>query len=364
MKNWQLKMTITFLLVIVGLWAVGKTLTIKKVEGNEAMVRQHLLRGVDDKVLLSGTHFFCGWFWDPYVYDVGTQKCTFGTASNKNSEYERIVVDCGEGGGQKAYIAMSINYRVGWDNISGSPKFSPEKLVALHKDGVGQTYENVIVKRTVVDVINQIARPHKALDIYSGQGFVDFKEEVDFALKNHPVFLQRGIFVENTIIYKVYLDDKYEAEIAAKVLAIQSTLRAKEETKAAEESAKRAFALAQADVETRTQAAEAKKRERVKEAEAEKAEQVLKAEGKRDSDLAKASGVLAIGKAEAEVAALKRDAMYEGESGKRRAEVEVSKYKAEMLKGMLDGCMVVPERTIAKLGDAGGLAMSMDNDEG
>jgi len=31
---------------------------------------------------------------------------------------------------------------------------------------------------------------------------------------------------------------------------------------------------------------------------------------------------------------------------------------------MLDGCMVVPERTIAKLGDAGGLAMSMDNDEG
>jgi len=374
--KWHIKLFISGLILIICVWVLGKTITVRKVEGSEAMVRQHLIHGVDDKVLLSGTHFFCGWIWDPYIYDIGTQKITFdNNVGNHDAEYERIIVDCGEGGGQKAWIAMSINYRVGWvGDENGSPVFSPEKLVALHKDGVGETYESVIVKRTVVDVVNEIARPNQALDIYSGQGFVDFKEKVDNRLKSHTVFKERGIFVENTIIYKVYLDDKYETEIAAKVLAIQSTLRKKEETKAAEEEAKRAFAEAQANVEKERQMAEAMKIKRIKEAEAEKAEielqaeaekskRVLEAEGNRDANLAMASGVLAVGTAEAQVDALKRDAMYEGEAGKRRANVEIAVERARLLKGMLQGCMVVPEKTIAKLGDAGGLAVSMDESD-
>jgi len=298
-----------------------------------------------------------------YIYNIGTQKCTFDSdPANKDREYESIEINCGENGGQKALIALSINYRIGWDNDGkGNPVFNPEKLVNLHKDGIGKTYEEVIVKRTVVDVVNKIARPHQALEIYSGKGFVEFKEAVDKALKDHEVFKDRGIFVENTIIYSVHLDKKYEEEIAGKVIAIQQTLRKIEETKAAEEEAKRVFAQSQAMVEARRQEAEAKKIEEVKnaeaqnqrrilEAQAEKQKRTLEAEGERDANLAKASGVLAVGTAEATVEQLKRDAMYAGEAGSRRASVEIAIKTAERLKGMFTGVSIVPEKTILATG--------------
>jgi len=355
----EIKLGICAIVAIIAIFVTAKTLGIVKVEGSEAVVRQHLIRGVVDGVQLSGTHFYFGWLWDVYKYDIGTQKCTFDDVRvNKDAEAPRIIVDCGEGGGQKAWVAMSINYRVGWEqDENGAPKFSPNKLVLLHKDGIGKTYESVIVKRTVIDVINKIARPNKALDIYSGQGFVDFKDKVDIELKNHPVFKDRGIYVENTIIYKVYLDVEYETEIGKKVLAIQQTLRKVEETKAAEEEARRAFAEAQASVEKRRQEAESKKIEQIKDAEAQKAKEVLKAEavkqkrileaeGKRDADIAEAVGIIAKGRAEAERAQLLREAMYSGEAGKRRAEVEIAEKQAEKLHGMLDNVKVISDKTL------------------
>ena len=202
--------------------------------------------------------------------------------------------------------------------------------------------------RKIVDAVNEIARPRNALDIYSGPGFNKFKADLDAKLKADPVLQRRGIFVESTIVYKVHLDPKYEDEIAQKQIAIQQKLRKIEETKAAEEEARRAFALAQADVEKRTQAAEAKKIERVKAAEAEKQEQVLKAEGERDASIAKAVGILAEGKATAEVDALKRDALYAGASGAWRAKVHIAEKQAERLAGMFKGVQIVPEKTILR----------------
>jgi len=352
----KLKMYMGLFAMIIALWAGIKTVGIDRVEGHEAYVRQHWKVGVVQDVYRDGTHFYPGWFWDTYKYDIGTQKITFdNAATNTEAEYPRIIVNVGENGGQEAHIAISANYRVGWKMTEKGPVFDPAKLVALHKDGIGKSYESVILKRTIVDVVNQIARPNEALNIYSGKGYVEFMESIDLALKNHPVFAERGILIENTIVYKVYLDPKYEAEISSKQLAVQSTLRKKEETKAAEEEARRQFALSQAEVEKRTQQAEAQKIERVKSAEAEKQEQVLKAEGKRDSDLAKAAGVLAIGEAEAQVAELKREAMYNGESGKRRAAVEIAIKKAEIYAGMLRGVTVLTDKSIARLGETAGI---------
>jgi len=365
MQRTEIKIGIIVIVAIISLWLVGNTLGIVKVEGNEAVVKQHLMKGVVEDVWLSGTKFYFGWLWDVYKYDIGTQKTTFDDKkANADAEYGRIIVDCGEKGGQKAYVAMSINYRIGWDadNV-GSPVFSPPKLVKIHKDGIGRTYESVIIKRTVVDVVNKIARPHQALEIYSGQGFVDFKERVDTELRNHPVFKQRGIFIENTIIYKVYLDPAYEKEIAAKVLAIQTKLRKTEETKAAEEEAKRAFAEAQASVETRRQEAEAKKIEQVKQAEAEKLKRILEAEGERDANIAKADGILARGKAEAEIDALKREALYGGQSGSWRAKVHIAEKRAEKLAGMFNGVQIVPEKTILRAGEKGGMLTGINVDE-
>ena len=349
-----------------------QTISILKVEGNEAVVRQHLTKGVVEEVWRDGTHFFCGWFWDTYKYNVGTQKVTFDTKApdahtgfpgNPEAEYERIVIDVGENGGQKVYIAMSVNYRIGHDTDTvGTPVFSPSKLVKLHKDGIGQNYESVLLKRTIVDVVNQLARPRQALEIYSGEGYVRFANALDEALKAHPAFQERGIYVENTILYKVYLDTAYEQEIAAKQLAIQQTLRKQEETKAAEQEARRAFAESQAQVERRRQEAESKKIEQVKAAEArkeqevlaaeaEKQKRILEAEGDRDANLARASGVLAVGTAEAQVDALKREALYGGPSGAWRARVQIADLQAKKLHGLLIGVNVVPEKTVQLLWD-------------
>lgn len=352
--------------VTIALILVFKTISFQRVEGNQAMIEQHLLKGVLDDVKLSGTHFYCGWISDTYIHDIGTQKITFDDSKrNKDAEFDRIKVNLGENGGQSAWISLSANYRVGWEATeSGSPRFSPKKLVALHKDGLRTTYEDIIVKRTIVDIVNQIARPEKALTIYSGMGFVKFKEDVANSLKKHPVFAERGIYVENVIVYQVELEPKYEAEIEAKQLAMQTTLKKIEETKAAEEEARRVFAQSQAEVEKVKQQAEANKIQRIKSAEAEKQEQVLKAEGKRDSDLAKASGILAIGKAEAEVDALKREALYGGASGAWRAKVEIANAQAEKLKGMLNNVNVVPEKTILQiLSDSGNTGTTFNINE-
>lgn len=355
---------------IIALWTVLHSIVVIRAEGNEAVVMQDWAKGVLDKTLGSGTHFLNGWTTEAFKYNIGTQKCTFDEdKANEGSEYPRIVVDCGENGGQKAYIAMSINYKIGWDDDSGVPVYSPAKLVKLHKDGIGKTYEDVIVKRTVVDVVNKIARPYQVLDIYSGTGFVKFKDQIDKELKNHPVFNERGIYVENTIIYKVYLDAKYEQEIADKMLAIQQTLKLKEQTKAKEEEAKMIFASSQAKVEQIRQESEAAKIQMVKKAEAdkereilaaeaEKAKRLLEAEGERDANLAKASGILAVGKAEAEVANLKTQSLYAGEGGARRASIELATAQAEKMKGMFNGVQIVPERTILTAGRQIGLTVS------
>lgn len=346
------------------------TFRMIKVEGDEVAVRQDWAKGVLPDVWGPGTHFYCGWTTDVYKYDIGTQKATFDDGStNKGADFPRIIVNVGENGGQAVWIAMSINYRMGWDDTTAGPVLSPEKVVKIHKDGIGRTYEDVIIKRTVVDVVNKIARPYDALTIYSGKGFVDFKNKIEAELKNHPVFKERGIYVENTIIYKVYLDQAYENEIAGKQLAIQQTLRKTEETKAAQEEAKRAFAVAQATVEVARQTAEAKKittitnaeadkQQQILQAEGEKQKRVLQAEGDRDANLAQASGVLAVGKAEAEVASLKRDADYSGEAGARRASVDIARFQAEKVKAMLQGVQVVPEKTIMSLGRDIGLNVS------
>lgn len=344
------------------------TISWIKVEGNEALVEQRLDRGVMPDVKLSGTHLYCGWLSDMYKYNIGTQKCTFDSdKTNQDSEYESIEVNCGENGGQRALIALSINYRVGWDDDGkGNPVFNPARLVSLHKDGIGKTYEQVVVKRTIVDVVNKIARPHQALEIYSGAGYVTFKEDIDKALKGHEVFMDRGIFVENTILYSVHLDKEYENEIKQKVIAQQQTLRKMEETKASQEEAKRVFAESQATVEKVRQEAEANKITQVKKAEAnkemavlaaeaEKSKRVLEAEGNRDANLANASGVLALGEAEAKVMQLKRDADYAGEAGARRASVQIAGMQADKLKGMLSGVSVISDKALYNMGKATGM---------
>jgi regulator of protease activity HflC (stomatin/prohibitin superfamily) len=330
-----------------------------KIEGNQIGVIQDWQKGVLDKTLSSGTHFYNNLAQDIYVYDIGTQKITFDSFGNKDAEWPAIDVEIGENGGQKASISISCNYRL-----------NPVKVVEIHKAGLGKSYESVVLKREIVDTVNEIARPHpSALDLYSGAGFVKFKNDVDKALHENTFLKEKGIDVENTIIYQVHLDPEYEKEIAGKQLAQQQKLRKQEETKAAEEEAKRIFAMSQANVEKVRQEAEAQKIITVKNAEAQAEQQVLQAdaekkkrialaEGERDANLALASGILAVGQAEAQVAQLKSQALYAGEAGAKRAQVEIATKQAEMVKGILSGVQVLPEKALIQLGRTAGVAVS------
>lgn len=69
--------------------------------------------------------------------------------------------------------------------------------------------------------------------------------------------------------------------------------------------------------------------------------------------LAMASGVLAVGKAQAEVDMLKREALYGGSSGAWRARVQIAELQAEKLAGLLKGVKVVPEKTVQLLWEEG-----------
>lgn len=322
-----------------------------KIEGSELGVVQNW-SGIKDQTLGAGTHVYNNFIDDVHVYPIGTQKITFDTKSdNPDAEWERIDVEIGENGGQKASVSISCNYHL-----------NPEDIVKLHKQGIGRTYESVVLKREIVDTVNEIARPYKsALDLYSGTGFVKFKNEIDAALKNNSVLKDRGIDVENTIIYGVHLDPQYENEIAQKQIAQQQVLRKQEETKAAEQEAKRIFAFSQAKVEEARQVAEAQKIQMVTAAEANAKKTVLDAEAERDSNLARSAGELAIGKARAEVAQLNRDAQYAGESGGRKAEVEIATKRAEMMKGLLDKISILPEKTFAQIGKSGGVLVSQES---
>ena len=103
------------------------TLSWVKIEGNEAVVRQDLFQGVMPDIWTSGTKVFCGWTTDIYRYNIGTQKITFDLKDvNPVAEYSRIEVNCGENGGQKAFVAISVNYRIGYvADKNGLPVLSP-----------------------------------------------------------------------------------------------------------------------------------------------------------------------------------------------------------------------------------------------
>ncbi len=351
-KNWggQMKLGASIIggivVILISFLALGFFAFIK-LEGNEVGVQQDW-GGVRNELMLPGTHIYNNFLLDVHKYNIGTQKITFDdTNSNPEAEYPRIVLDIGENGGQKAWIAMSVNYHL-----------NPEKAITLHKQGIGNTYESVVLKREIVDVVNEIARPRTALAIYSGEGFVTFKNDVETSLKENHILKDRGLEVENTIIYKVYLDPQYEAEIAGKQIAGQQKLRKVEETLAAQEEAKRIFAMSQAEVERARQVAEAAKITEVTAAEAKARKTVLDAEAERDSNLARASGELAVGKARAEVKQLESASLYAGEAGARRAEVEIKTKQAEMMKEMLNHITVLPEKTFAQIGKSGGVLIS------
>jgi len=344
---------------------------IVNVEGYEVGVVHKWRTGVQDEPLRDGLHIV--WFGNVHKINIGTQKISFAKqlpqdqqgVDTADNEFPEIEVACGKDGGQKARIILTAVYHL-----------DPIKAVKLYKDNLHKTYRYTIMKRTIIDVVNRLARPKEALEIYSGEGFNTLRDEIDDGVKTHPVMIERGINIENATLYDVELDPDYEMQIELKQLAKQEKLRAQEQALAAMEEAKKEKAQQQIMVEQRRAEADAKKIEVVLNAEAEKAQVVLNAEaekaqvtlaaeaekerarlsgeGEKLRMVAQAEGERALGLAQAEVEDAKKKAMYDGEAGLRRAQVTVATALAEKLKGLLSGVKVIPKDAFVALMQEGG----------
>jgi len=353
---------------------------VVNIEGYEVGIVHKWVGGVQAEPLQQGMHTV--FFGKVHKVNIGTRKMSFepkyaanDTADNvmKMSDFAPIVVACGKDGGQKATILLNLVYHL-----------DPLGAVAVYKEGIIETYPYSVMKRTVIEVVNDCARPKEALEIFSGAGFNELKVQIDKELKAHPVFSNRKIVVENATLIQVDLDPAYEKEIEAKQLAKQKQLRAMAETLAATEESKKVAATALSIVSQRTAEANAKQIEvetaakadaskvtiaaqadaemvtiKAKAAaaqvevaaEAEAKAAKLKGEGMRDGMIAQSEGELAMGKAKATVAELLKKAQYEGPEGLRKAQVETTTALAEKLHGILAGVKILPEKAMMVLMD-------------
>src|SRR3990167_2084314 len=128
----KIKLIIMTILLVFAFVFVAKTIAFVTIQGHEAVVRQDIFKGVLSDVWLSGTKIYCGWTTQIFKYDIGTQKITFDwEQGNKDAEYPPIMVEIGENGGQKAWISLSVNYRVGWEEKKQFLKFIQERVLLL-----------------------------------------------------------------------------------------------------------------------------------------------------------------------------------------------------------------------------------------
>jgi len=338
------RLVIVGVIAVVVLVAFFLMVDIVNIEGYEVGVVHKWYGGVQTEPLYNGMHVV--WFGKVHKIDVGFQKISFAPQvkddiegeDTADNDFASIEVACGAEGGQKATIILTCVYSL-----------DKSLAVQLYKDGLSTDYRYKIMKRTIIDVVNRLARPREALEIYSGTGFNDLAEAINKEVKEHEVLVNRGIVVKNCTIYQIRLDPAYETEIQKKQLARQEKLTAQAQTDAWVEKVKKEKIEQQVMVAKRTAEGEAKKVEVVKAAEADMEQQRLEGEGMKLMKIAQAEGELALGMAEAKVEEQKKLAMYDGEAGRRRATVEVAVALADKLKGLLSGVQVIPEKAFVAL---------------
>jgi len=322
-----------------------------QVQGNERLVIQNWKTGILDEVIGEGTFFYMPITTTPYRYVVGTDKFIMGRAEfysgtgHDTVDYPPFTITTGgTGKEQPATFSVTLQYRL-----------DPNKLIALHRMSQNN-YEDLVIKPALTRIISDLATQKTVLEFYSGAGRVELQFNIEDAIRKHPLLAEVGIWVETFVIDDIKLDTEYVAEITGRQLATQKTLRAIEETKAAEEVARKVEAEAQADKLKKIVEAEAEKEQRIRAAQA-SAEEVrlaaiaagekvrVTAEADRFMKEQNAKGLLAQGLAEAEVAEKVRDARYKGEAGARYAAVEIENARVELFKNMsIQG--VVPEGTL------------------
>lgn len=330
-----------------------------EVQGNEIAVIE-TLDGPQEHPLGPGLHALFGIRNDDFKYPINDQTFVMGPDAKRGKQADPLrnfghMVDEEEllvksKDGQKVWISLTLRYALDRTRIIHScpdNKKGNNNLCGIHIEA-RDTYETKWIRPEVVRITKDLATEYTAKQIYAEKR-PELNTRVEKRLADNKDLGGKGILVKTFVLDLVRLEDSYEKEIAATVLQDQRRIRAEKEREAAEEEAKAARAKAQASVEVASQKAEAKKITQIKAAEAEKAERMAKAEAQRYESEQEAIGNLKLGKADAEVAKLKRDSNYAGTAGERRMKVELAKYQAEAAKGLFPNATNVGDPTITQV---------------
>ncbi|MCC5025127.1 MAG: hypothetical protein J6386_21120 [Candidatus Synoicihabitans palmerolidicus] len=344
-----LSLIITGIIVVVMLLASVFIVDIETVQGNEIGVKETWSGGVLADPLQPKTYvLFPGFTQKVFKYDLSSQVFVMNDQSNdtygEGRRRDSYLVQSSEG--QDMRISLNIRWRR-----------DPLHIVDLHKT-VRENVEEKILRPELMRVVKDQATTRSALDAYSGAGLVTLQSDISSALMSPEAELRkRGVIVENFVIEHIGLDPSYVEQIKARQVAVQSRLRAIEETKAAEAMAEQAKAEAQAayeravvdaqrDKDVGVLEAEKKAQQQVLDAgaaaqrvelaaQADKNRNVLAAEGEQEAAILRAQAIKALGEAEAEATRLKLSA-YSAEGSEAFVRIEVAKSMASAFEN-IDG---------------------------
>lgn len=288
------------------------TFSLHTVPGNMVGVKETFSEGVLPDPLPARTYFL----FRPTeaIYDYPLSMQVFVMNDRKESEGEQ-----GEGREQDSYLVQSLDQQDMRISLQVQWRIDPAHVVEMHKQVRDNITERLLRPVVMLEVKNA-ATKRTAIDAYSGEGLVKLQGEIWSRLTSPDGELrQRGVVVDNFVIEHIGLNPEYTKQITDRQIAIQKKFKEDELTKAAEASALRAKAEAQADLNTQVVAAERdkqvgilqaeqKKQQAILAAEGSKQTQMLQATGARDAALLEAEGTLAKGRASAEAQKLQLSA--------------------------------------------------------
>jgi len=343
-------------IIVLGIVLTSITVDMTRVEGNQIGVKETWGQGVDPEVLGPKMYFlFPGWTQSVYKYNMSPQ--IFVMNDRENDERAN-------GRPNDAYVAKSSDNQQMKLWLALQWRYDPSKIVEIHKqyrthvgeDNWQEIIEERLVRQVLMRDVNTEATKMKAIDAYSGEGFVSLQNAIGQRLMDQNGELrQQGIIVENFVIEQIHLDPEYIGEINKRQVAQQRTLRAQEEEKAAMAEADRAKAEARAEYERQIVVAEQKKQQVVLESEgaakqqinaaeaaakqqiiaakAEAEKVVLAANAEKEAAEARAKAIIAIGEAEGRAKQMQFGA-YSEPGAVLYTQIEISKNMSEAFKNI------------------------------
>jgi regulator of protease activity HflC (stomatin/prohibitin superfamily) len=343
-------------LALFGLIGFLMSTDITKVQGNEFGVKETWSGGISEEAYPPRTYFYLGWD-ELYRYEASPQIFVMNSRAND----ERA-----NGRPNDSFVTTSNDNQKMTMDLAMQWRFDPSKRLEIHKtyrSHVGlDNWQTLVEERTIrqnlMAAVNTAAANFKAIDAYSGDGFVRMQKMIfDRLTDTTGELAERGIIVDTFVIEKITLDEAYIGEISKRQVAQQRELRARQETLAANAEAERAKAEARTQYEQQVMLAEQQKQQGILQSEGEaqqkvnaakaQAEQqilaakaeaervVLAANAERQAAEARAAAITAIGEAEAAAKKLNMLA-YTGEGADNFVRIETARSMAEAFKN-IDG---------------------------